>query len=148
VKVSRAAADTSRVANAKPEHASAQNHFCCSLTAVLLARVRGFGGDAAVARVLELAGTSRDRAFLEDIGNWISFDEAVALWRAGIAVTGDEDFPRHVGGDAVKQLGSSSTSTVLRLARLRRCSPRSPPSPVASAPSPTWRRSRPHPATR
>ena len=103
------------MASAEPAPTPAQNHFCCSLTAVMIARVRRFGGDDAVARLLDRAASTRDVGFLEDIGNWISLDEAVALWRAGIAVTGDEDFPRHVGGDAVKQLGSSSTSTVLRL---------------------------------
>jgi diguanylate cyclase (GGDEF)-like protein len=90
------------------------NHFCCALSAVLLARVKRHGGSEAVAELLERAATTRTGEFLADIGNWISCDEMIALWEAGQAVTGDPDFARHVGGDAVAQLGGSSTSTVLR----------------------------------
>jgi diguanylate cyclase (GGDEF)-like protein len=97
-----------------PEHENDGNHFCCSLTVVLIARVRRSGGEDAVARLLSAAGTSRSLEYLENIGNWVSYDEAVALWEAGHTVTGDPDFARHVGGDAVAQLASSATATALR----------------------------------
>jgi diguanylate cyclase (GGDEF)-like protein len=90
------------------------NHFCCALTAVLIARVRRVGGQAAVAELLRRAASPRALEDLEDIGQWITFDEMIALWEAGALVTGDPDFARHVGEDAVSQLGGSSTSTVLR----------------------------------
>ncbi|MGI8715469.1 MAG: hypothetical protein ACR2NR_20265 [Solirubrobacteraceae bacterium] len=35
------------------------NHFSCSMTAVLLARVHAYGGVEAVQEVLELAGSAR-----------------------------------------------------------------------------------------
>ncbi|HEY2636180.1 MAG TPA: hypothetical protein VGI54_02230, partial [Solirubrobacteraceae bacterium] len=90
------------------------NDFCCSLSAVALARVRRIAGDEGIARVLELAGSARSAAYLADIGNWISYDEMVALWQAGATVAGDPDFSRHVGEDTVAELGGSSTSAVLR----------------------------------
>jgi diguanylate cyclase (GGDEF)-like protein len=90
------------------------NHFCCALSAVLLARVHRHGGDSAISQVLARAATTRTRDYLADIGNWISCTEMIALWEAGESVTGDPQFARHLGEDAVAQLGGSSTSTVLR----------------------------------
>ncbi len=88
--------------------------FSCSLTAVLISRVRRFAGEEGVASLLELAASSRDTEYLEDIGNWISYDEAIALWRAGTEITADPDFARHVGEDFVGLLGASSNATMLR----------------------------------
>jgi diguanylate cyclase (GGDEF)-like protein len=81
---------------------------------VLIARVRKVAGAAAPARLLTIAESPRTLEFLEDIGNWISYGEAVALWTAGAEVTGDELFARHVGENFVKTLAGSSNSTVLR----------------------------------
>jgi len=88
--------------------------FSCSLTAVLIARVREAAGDEAVAQLLQETSSPRSLEYLEDIGNWVSYDEVIALWQAGARITGDPQFARHAGEDTVKQLGSSSTSTVLR----------------------------------
>jgi diguanylate cyclase (GGDEF)-like protein len=89
-------------------------HFSCALTAVLIARVRRVGGDDAVARLLREAESPHTLEYLLDIGNWVSYDEAVALWDAGATVTGDEHFARHIGEDTVKRLAGSSNSAVLR----------------------------------
>ena len=88
--------------------------FSCPLTAVLLARVRRVAGEDAVPSLLERADSQRTVEYLEDVGNWISFDEAIALWEAGEAITRDPMFARHVGEDAVKILGGTATATVLR----------------------------------
>ncbi|HEY6523312.1 MAG TPA: hypothetical protein VIY10_06040, partial [Solirubrobacteraceae bacterium] len=48
-------------------------HFSCSMSAVLIARVRMHGGEAAVAELLRVAGSDRSVAYLTDIANWISF---------------------------------------------------------------------------
>jgi diguanylate cyclase (GGDEF)-like protein len=89
-------------------------HFSCSMTAVLIDRVRREVGESGVGELLSDAGSNRSLEYLEDIGNWISYDEAISLWQAGKKVTGDPQFPRHAGEDTVRKLGSSSTSTVLR----------------------------------
>jgi diguanylate cyclase (GGDEF)-like protein len=89
-------------------------HFSCSMSAVLVARVREFGGDDAVAELLRVAGSQRSVQYLTDIANWISFDEAVSLWRAGAEVTHHPEFSRAVGEDAVRYLNASPVATVLR----------------------------------
>src|SRR5919107_5238947 len=88
--------------------------FSCALSAVLIARVRREAGDAAVARLLPEASSPRTLEYLTDLGNWISYAEAVALWEAGATLTGDPQFARHVGQDFVRQLAGSGNSTVLR----------------------------------
>jgi diguanylate cyclase (GGDEF)-like protein len=89
-------------------------HFSCTLSAVLLARVREFGGDTAVTEVLSRAGIARPVAELTDIANWISYGDAVALWRAGAEVTHHPRFARAVGEDAARRLNSSPVATLLR----------------------------------
>ncbi len=84
------------------------------MSAVLIARVRAYGGDAAIAELLRVAGSERTVQYLTDIANWISFDEAVALWRAGGQVTHHPEFARAVGEDAVRYLNASPVATVLR----------------------------------
>ncbi len=90
------------------------DHFSCSMSAVLLARVEAFGGLKAVREVLRLAGSRRTVEYLLDITNWISYDEAVALWQAGARVTHHPQFARAVGVDAARRLGSSHVASMLR----------------------------------
>jgi len=88
--------------------------FSCALTATLVARVHRVAGDTGVRRLLTEARSTRGVDYLVDIGNWVSMEETLALWRAGEIVTKDPNFARHVGEDAVRVLGSSSTATTLR----------------------------------
>ena len=90
------------------------DHFSCSMSAVLLARVEAFGGGDAVADVLRLAGSQRTPGYLRDITNWIAYDEAVALWRAGALVTHHPQFPRAVGEDTARRLSASQVASMLR----------------------------------
>jgi diguanylate cyclase (GGDEF)-like protein len=84
------------------------------MTAVLLSRVRDYGGDDAVAELLRRAGNERSPAELLDIANWISYEEAVALWRAGAEVTHHPQFARALGEDAARRLNGSPVATLLR----------------------------------
>jgi diguanylate cyclase (GGDEF)-like protein len=90
------------------------NHFSCSMTAVLLGRVVEHGGEAAVAEVLRVAESRRSAAYLSDIANWICFDEAIALMRAGSQVTHHPQFARAVGEDAARWLNASPVAALLR----------------------------------
>jgi hypothetical protein len=92
----------------------AGSHFSCSLTAVLLARVHAYGGEEAVADLLREAGSPRTPEYLLDIANWISFDEATALWKAGAKVTHHPQFARAVGEDAARRLNGSQVAALLR----------------------------------
>jgi len=89
-------------------------HFSCSMTAVLVARVEAYSGQPGVQHLLELAGSARSVEYLCDTGNWISYDEAVALWRAGAQVTHHPQFARRVGEDAAERLGGSPVAALLR----------------------------------
>lgn len=97
-----------------PVATSVEHVFCCAMTAVVLARVRGLMGDAGVTQLLDHAAIDRSAEYLEDVGNWVSFEEAVTLLDAGEAITHDRSFARHVGEDGVKVLGGTATATVLR----------------------------------
>jgi diguanylate cyclase (GGDEF)-like protein len=90
------------------------DHFSCSMSAVLLGRVHAFGGAEAVAEVLGLAGSRRTPEYLTDITNWIAYDEAVALWRAGALVTHHPHFARAIGEDTARRLSGSQVSAALR----------------------------------
>jgi diguanylate cyclase (GGDEF)-like protein len=93
---------------------NAGDHFSCSMSAVLLARVRAFGGDDAVADLLRLAGSKRTPGYLCDITNWVAYDEAVALWRAGALVTHHPKFAQAVGEDTARRLSGSQVASMLR----------------------------------
>jgi hypothetical protein len=84
------------------------------MSAVLLARVDAFGGDQAVGRLLELAGSKRSREYLLDITNWISYGEATALWQAGTRVTHHPEYAHAVGQDAAERLNASPVAALLR----------------------------------
>jgi diguanylate cyclase (GGDEF)-like protein len=84
------------------------------MTAVLLARIQTFGGMEAVAEVLESAGSQRSVEYLSDIVNWISYDEAIALLRAGTRVTCHPQFARLVGEDAARRLNGSPIAALFR----------------------------------
>ncbi len=102
-------------AHPEAQSLSAQGkHFSCSMTAVLVGRVREHGGDGAVAELLRLAGSDRSARYLTDIANWISFDEGAALWRAGALVTHHPEFARAVGEDAARYLNASPVANLLR----------------------------------
>ena len=81
---------------------------------MILARVRRVAGEEGVARLLADAGSARTVEYLQDVGNWVGFEETIALWEAGELITHDPSFARHVGEDGVKVLGGTATATVLR----------------------------------
>lgn len=93
---------------------SVGDHFSCSLSAVVIARVHEFGGDVAVESLLRRAGSGRGRAYLCDIANWIAYDEAIALLQAGAMVTHHPGFARAVGEESGRRLGASPVATLLR----------------------------------
>ena len=103
---------------AAASHASSRtargNHYSCSLSAVLIARVQAYGGEEAVAEMLRLAGSDRTPEYLLEASNWISYDEMLALWRAGAQMTHHPQLSRAVGEDAARRLNASPVAAVLR----------------------------------
>lgn len=100
--------------NGHPGHETVGNHFSCSMSSVLLGEIRDFGGDVAVAELLDRAGSTRTHEYLTDITNWISYDEANALWEAGTQLTHHPRFPRVVGERAARRLKGSPVAGLLR----------------------------------
>jgi diguanylate cyclase (GGDEF)-like protein len=98
---------------AKPSHET-DREICCSMTSVLLRLVRSGGGEAAVAELLARAGIERETSYLESVDNWISMDEAISLFEAGVQQTGDPLFARRVGENTLRQHAGTQVATVLR----------------------------------
>jgi diguanylate cyclase (GGDEF)-like protein len=84
------------------------------MTALVIERVGEFGGHHAVAEMLALAGSERSPEYLLDTANWVSYQEAVALWRAGARVTQHPQFARAVGEDAARRLNASPVAALFR----------------------------------
>jgi diguanylate cyclase (GGDEF)-like protein len=99
---------------AAPASPEAERQICCSMTSVLLRLIRRDRGDAAVAALLERAGSKHQPSYLENVENWISLDEATAMFQAGVEETGDEDFARRVGENTLRQHAGTQVATVLR----------------------------------
>jgi len=98
--------------DASPEDTG--RHYCCTMSDVLLRLVRSAGGEQAVASVLQRAGSSHDAAYLENIENWISIDEACALLEAAVEETGDALFARRIGEQVLRQHSGTQVATMLR----------------------------------
>jgi len=94
--------------------AGTERQLCCTMTSVLLRLVRETGGGAAVRALLQRAGAKHDAAYLENIDNWISLDEACALLQAGALETGDPAFARLVGESTLHQHAGTQAATLLR----------------------------------
>jgi diguanylate cyclase (GGDEF)-like protein len=89
-------------------------HLACTITLGIIRRVRSVAGEAALAELLEAAHSPRSLEYLEDIANWVSRDEAMALFDAAKEITGDAEVARHVGEDAVRQYSGTPVATTLR----------------------------------
>jgi diguanylate cyclase (GGDEF)-like protein len=89
-------------------------HISCVMSALLLRKVGELGGAVAVAEVLTRSQTTRGRDYLTNIGNWISYDEAGALWNAATEVTHRRSLARAVGAEAVRGLEGSQVATLMR----------------------------------
>jgi diguanylate cyclase (GGDEF)-like protein len=84
------------------------------MASALVRRVRTLRGDEGVADLLSQAGVPYTAPYLEDIGNWIWYDEATALFEAAIELTGDPGIARRVGEEMVQQHAGTPVATLLR----------------------------------
>src|ERR1700694_3828138 len=92
----------------------ADRQICCSMTSVLLRLVGSTGGEAAGGSLLERAQIRHEPSYLENVDNWISLDEATAMFEAGVQQTGDPLFARRVGENTLRQHAGTQVATVLR----------------------------------
>src|SRR5919201_7145338 len=89
-------------------------HLACTQSSVLLRLVRRTLGEEGLTSLLELAGSQRTVAYLDDVTNWISLDESLALFKAAAELTGDPQLARRVGEEAVSQHAGTPVATLLR----------------------------------
>jgi len=83
-------------------------------TGVLLRYVRSFGGDDAVARVLDLAGVPYSAEQLEDQALWWSYATRIRLFEAATEVVGDPRLMFRVGAAALDSGLAHSIVILLR----------------------------------
>ena len=88
--------------------------IACSMASALLRHVRGALGEDAVGELLERAGVSYTPTFLDDVGNWIWYEEMLALFAAGAEMTGDERIGQRVGELMVRQHTGTPVATLFR----------------------------------
>jgi diguanylate cyclase (GGDEF)-like protein len=108
-----AEAGSSQATQARPSQ-DPRREIACSMTSVMLRLVRSTGGEMAVAELLERAGIEHEASYLENVENWISLDEATAMFQAGVDLTGDPLFARRVGENTLRQHAGTQVATVLR----------------------------------
>jgi diguanylate cyclase (GGDEF)-like protein len=99
---------------AEQQTADGGRHLACTQSSVLLRLVRRMRGEDGLKELLELAGSTRTVAYLDDTTNWISLDESLALFQAAAEITGDPQIARRVGEEAVAQHAGTPVATLLR----------------------------------
>src|SRR4051812_18900674 len=92
----------------------ATGQISCSMPSVLIRHVRTTLGDHAVDELLGRAGVDYTASYLNDLGNWIWYDEAIAMFEAAAALTGDERIGRRVGEETVRQHAGTAVATLFR----------------------------------
>jgi diguanylate cyclase (GGDEF)-like protein len=84
------------------------------MASTLLRHVGAAHGADAVDELLRVAGVAYTPEFLDDVANWIWYDEAIALFEAAIEVTADQGVARRVGESTVRQHAGTPVATLLR----------------------------------
>ena len=93
---------------------SGDHHFAGTLSSVLVRRIRRTLGEEGLMQLLERSGSRRTVAYLDNLTNWISYDEATALFAAAAELTGDPQIARRVGEETVAQHAGTPVATLMR----------------------------------
>src|SRR4051794_20976866 len=86
----------------------------CSMASTLLSYVRAKQGDEAVEDLLRRSGVEYSDVYLDDVSNWIWYSEAIDLFEAAVAVTGEERIGQLVGEQTVRQHAGTQVATLMR----------------------------------
>jgi diguanylate cyclase (GGDEF)-like protein len=93
---------------------SGDHHFAGTLSSVLVRRIRRTLGEDGLTELLERSGSKRTVGYLDELTNWISYDEAMALFKAAAELTGDPQIARHVGEETIAQHAGTPVATLMR----------------------------------
>jgi diguanylate cyclase (GGDEF)-like protein len=96
----------------EPEQVPGQ--IACSMVSTLLRQVGAMLGAGAVAEVVRSAGVPYTAEHLDDIGNWIWYEEGIALFEAAAELTGDSQIGLRAGEQALRQHAGTPVATLLR----------------------------------
>src|SRR3954471_10570242 len=88
--------------------------MACSMASTLVRRIRATGGEEAVSRLLAAAAIPQSAEYLENVDNWMSYEDAGSLMEAAVELTGDDQVVRRVGEDTVRQHAGTAVATLLR----------------------------------
>ena len=92
----------------------ATGQVSCSMASTLLRHVRAVRGDEGVQELLSSAGVDHSSAYLDDVSNWILYEEAIALFEAARTLLDDDKIGRRVGEETVRQHAGTLVATGLR----------------------------------
>ncbi len=84
------------------------------MASMVLRQVRATLGGAAVEEVVRRSGVPHSADYLDDVSNWIWYEEAVALFEAAAELTGDPRIGLRAGEQAVRQHAGTPVATLLR----------------------------------
>jgi diguanylate cyclase (GGDEF)-like protein len=98
--------------NTEPERIPGQ--IACSMVSCLLRQVRTALGAPAVAEVIRMSGVPYTAEHLDDVVNWIWYEEAIALFKAGAELTGDPRIGLRAGELSLRQHAGTPVATLLR----------------------------------
>jgi diguanylate cyclase (GGDEF)-like protein len=92
----------------------ATGQVSCSMASTLLRHVRAVRGDEGVQDLLRMAGVDYSSTYLDDVANWIWYEEAIGLFEAARTLLDDDKIGRCVGEETVRQHAGTLVATGLR----------------------------------
>jgi diguanylate cyclase (GGDEF)-like protein len=84
------------------------------MPSMLLRHVRATLGAETAEEIVRRAGVPYTSAHLDDVSNWIWYEDAMAVFEAGAQVTGDRNIATRAGEQAVRQHAGTPVATLLR----------------------------------
>ena len=112
--IKRAVGDNANVPSPATEPEQVPGQIACSMVSMLLRQVRMALGLTGVGQVIRRAGVPYSADHLDDIGNWIWYEEAIALFDAAVELTGDESIGLRSGEESLRQHAGTPVATLLR----------------------------------
>jgi diguanylate cyclase (GGDEF)-like protein len=92
----------------------ATGQLSCSMASTLLRHVRAARGEEGVHELLRMAAVDYSPAHLDDVSNWIWYEEAIALFEAARTLLDDDKIGCRVGEETVRQHAGTLVATGLR----------------------------------
>jgi diguanylate cyclase (GGDEF)-like protein len=86
----------------------------CSMPSMVLRHVRATLGPDVAEQIVRDSGVPYTVAHLDDVSNWIWYEDAMAIFESAAALTGDPRIAQRAGEQAVRQHAGTPVATLLR----------------------------------